>query len=874
MAIIKIKDDDGNIIEIPSIKGSDGKDGYTPVKGVDYFDGKDGVDGEKGADGYSPTATVTQTESGAIITITDKNGTTTTTVTNGKDGAAGTDYILTDIDKQEIANEVKMLVDFPTITQEAGESEELVMSQKAVTDALKSVTALPYGGSQEWLNSNGDTTKLYQIDGFIWGYIEATGWTKSNTQFLVVSSESEMINKGGTKYLLNKNNVGTVYDFTYASGDIGVPVCDILPENANDGDIVAVGNRKYKASLVVRDVPNFTDLTKQDDWTWNVGYRINSSGGLTELSNKSVLSTDFIPAVTGDVIRVKGLDLRYNGAGYGSFAYYDGNKENHGAGTAQFNSFVTSGQASIEGDIVKVNAGVTSSGSALTSKYQRFCGTLMDGYTADNIIVTVNEEITYTTTTITEWEDIGEYIPPVQEGWNPTKQSYTVINSLSITADNGEMAVYNNDGYLYTYIDGSAWMSMSEYAEPTLPIDKELSDTSVNAVQNKIVKNAIDNVEKIANSNAIDIDVINQKIANIESGNETLTIPYYWEEAVNDCIAKIKALQVGKNCITFPFFSDNHQRNGYVGLLIAYIMKECNIPYCFYGGDSISNALIEDEDTMIEQDKAFDTAMSYIPNGRFCRAVGNHDGYWNVTSATGDEYHYTREQVYELFLREESIAQNKHFGDDGTYYYVDDIASKVRFIILNTNKQFNENNVSFGESIDENQLAWLQNKALNFTESGWGVVFVSHAPITNNFHSGISNARAVQTMLNNYIAGTNENKADIIGWFSGHIHRDRIYEYDFTEVKEYTETTAGGSAITYSTDDYTSVAIEKGNAKLLWKTITIMSDYTVIAYDKDMVHSSTTDDKSHAIDFITINKTTKKVNLTRLGNGSDREYSY
>ena len=37
--------------------GKDGKDGYTPVKGVDYFDGKDGsdgADGKDGQDGYTP----------------------------------------------------------------------------------------------------------------------------------------------------------------------------------------------------------------------------------------------------------------------------------------------------------------------------------------------------------------------------------------------------------------------------------------------------------------------------------------------------------------------------------------------------------------------------------------------------------------------------------------------------------------------------------------------------------------------------------------------------------------------------------------------------------------------------------------------------
>jgi hypothetical protein len=45
---------------------------------------------EKGDDGgFSPTAKVEQTADGAVITITDKSGTTTATVTNGKDGKDG-----------------------------------------------------------------------------------------------------------------------------------------------------------------------------------------------------------------------------------------------------------------------------------------------------------------------------------------------------------------------------------------------------------------------------------------------------------------------------------------------------------------------------------------------------------------------------------------------------------------------------------------------------------------------------------------------------------------------------------------------------------------------------------------------------------------
>lgn len=48
-----------------------------------------GVPGQDGTDGFSPSASVTQTASGATISITDKDGTTTADVNNGTDGADG-----------------------------------------------------------------------------------------------------------------------------------------------------------------------------------------------------------------------------------------------------------------------------------------------------------------------------------------------------------------------------------------------------------------------------------------------------------------------------------------------------------------------------------------------------------------------------------------------------------------------------------------------------------------------------------------------------------------------------------------------------------------------------------------------------------------
>lgn len=135
----------GNLIAIADLKGADGKDG---TNGTDGAPGKDGADGAPGKDGitptigangnwylgdedtgkpsrgatgaqgqggYSPSASVAQTDTGAKITITDKTGTTEVEVKNGKDGGkgdtgaqgpAGDDYVLTDADKEEIAADV------------------------------------------------------------------------------------------------------------------------------------------------------------------------------------------------------------------------------------------------------------------------------------------------------------------------------------------------------------------------------------------------------------------------------------------------------------------------------------------------------------------------------------------------------------------------------------------------------------------------------------------------------------------------------------------------------------------------------------------------------------------------------------------------
>ena len=62
---------------LQGIQGEKGEKGDTGAAGKD---GMNGTDGRDGANGFSPTVIVTETSTGATITATDKNGTTTATV--------------------------------------------------------------------------------------------------------------------------------------------------------------------------------------------------------------------------------------------------------------------------------------------------------------------------------------------------------------------------------------------------------------------------------------------------------------------------------------------------------------------------------------------------------------------------------------------------------------------------------------------------------------------------------------------------------------------------------------------------------------------------------------------------------------------------
>ena len=74
-------------------QGIQGPQGPQGPAGKDGVDGKDGINGTNGQDGFSPSASVTKSGSVATITITDKNSTTTATISDGTNGQDGQDGV-------------------------------------------------------------------------------------------------------------------------------------------------------------------------------------------------------------------------------------------------------------------------------------------------------------------------------------------------------------------------------------------------------------------------------------------------------------------------------------------------------------------------------------------------------------------------------------------------------------------------------------------------------------------------------------------------------------------------------------------------------------------------------------------------------------
>lgn len=352
-----------------------------------------------------------------------------------------------------------------------------------------------------------------------------------------------------------------------------------------------------------------------------------------------------------------------------------------------------------------------------------------------------------------------------------------------------------------------------------------------------------------------------------------VAIPSYWEDMIEEKTKTVKALQEagGKDCVSFVWASDTHipdnstARTDDLGKLMAKMLDNCDIPFAVLTGDIGTRAsFAKEEDLIAAQEMIPEHLAPLWGTERLLVALGNHDGCY------GDESGYYRKQftperLWELYFRNQALDSRRVFSDDGTYFYIDNQAQKVRFIILNS--QFGGEYLQDGNGwavnnrfatscYGQEQLDWLANVALDMPE-GYGAIITSHVPLNISYTVdkeqliGIINAYCEKSTYNgSYTAGVDgwtnntvsvdftDAKGEIIAMFTGHIHQDTID----------TET-------------------------LLCPLITIISAGAQVN-DGEVPDRPFNTDQETSFDVVSINRKTRTIYCTRVGAGEDRVIKY
>lgn len=335
----------------------------------------------EGQKGYSPTANVEQTDSGAIIHIYDKNGHTFATVENGKNGGDGKDG-------NGIASAV--LNDDYTLTLTFDDGTNYT------TPSIRGATGAtgPQGpqGKQGETGAQGDP-----------GYTPVRGvdyYTDADKAEFSTYIASELAKRGQLKPEY-ANSIKECTDTTKLY---------VLPDGfiyAYMTKTVTVNPTNQIRESINSDKTPYTGENGEDGY--KVGYRFSNSTG-TEVSIASYAVTGFIPCTVNDVIRTKNIEFDTASAN-SQIHFYDSNFAHilYIAGGSTTNSLasILNSNGNIEGSIAQSTNTLTDAQKSSIA-YIRIAGLKF----GDSAMVTLNEPLEATTTTTTAWYNSGHAFVP------------------------------------------------------------------------------------------------------------------------------------------------------------------------------------------------------------------------------------------------------------------------------------------------------------------------------------------------------------------------------------------------------------------------------------------------------------------------------
>ena len=340
--------------------------------------------------------------------------------------------------------------------------------------------------------------------------------------------------------------------------------------------------------------------------------------------------------------------------------------------------------------------------------------------------------------------------------------------------------------------------------------------------------------------------------------DNTVHFPDYYRSHMNNRVRTINAKLTNPNDFGFGFITDVHAEFNakHFPALIDEVRTKTPVNEFLGGGDWVTGWFDTKtpEENKPELFTFFEELRRLFKGVPLLKTIGNHEWAYGPNNS----YNISSQEMYGYYLRDEDkMFNNIQWGPDHTYYYWDNQQAKCRYISLNVmdypdtiKPTGNADNKEWYFKVSDTQINWLKS-TLNSVPDGYVVAIESHLVPLNadqfasfpaaKIGTTITNGEDLQAIASAYAAKTGDfanAKGDLLGWFGGHYHADDI-------------TVRNG--VTY---------------------ITTIADCMSVWDIPNVPTKEVGTTSEQAFDVATVDRTNRRVNLTRIGAGSDRSFTY
>ena len=248
----------------------------------------------------------------------------------------------------------------------------------------------------------------------------------------------------------------------------------------------------------------------------------------------------------------------------------------------------------------------------------------------------------------------------------------------------------------------------------------------------------------------------------------------------------------------FAFYTDIHlgtNVNCKTPMLLKYLYDNTPINKAFFGGDIID--AYGGTSHLLDNIKEYLKLFSKGNAGLDCFNIrGNHDFTIRDSqdASTGDALSNIKTHNI-LQLSNEWLGNAIYNNDDegGNYFYVDNPIKRIRYIAIDTTDEVKEGQ-AWGTlvSVGKTQYQWIVEKAIKPIKDGWNIILLSHIPFllgtagisTYNFSQFIKAFNERRSFsFHDIVYNFSDYTSKIVACISGHEHVDFVsYKYGCLQV--------------------------------------------------------------------------------------------